>query len=502
VAKSKGLSKSRLTASLQCQRRLWLAAYKPDLAEVSADDKRVYGIGHDVGDLARTLYGPGTLLEVTDGDFRPALARTRELIKSGEGLPIFEATFQHDGLLVRLDVLRQSKGGLELIEVKSSTQAKDYQVQDAAIQAWVVRKAGYRVKRVVLAVVDMGFVYKGDGDYRGLLKEIDITKQVRPLQRQVGKWVEAARKTLADGEPQREIGPHCEKPFGCPFYSHCEAPRPKYPVTILPHGGKRMWQLRADGYRDLREVPEERLTNAKHLRVWRASRSGEAEVGDGLREHLKALKYPRYYVDFEAVWPAIPYWAGTSPYEQVPFQWSCHREDEPRRGAAPCHPERSERSLVHSEFLATGTDMPARAFVESLIATVGTRGPVITYADYERKVLTSLAKRFKDLRKPIEAIIDRIEDLLVPMREHYYHPDMMGSWSIKSVLPTLSDLSYKDVGIVQDGGAATEAFAEMLRPKCTEARRKELRRALLDYCRLDTMAMVRVVSCISTESVA
>jgi hypothetical protein len=484
---TRGLSKSRLTASLQCQRRLWLAAYKPELADVSDMTARVYGIGHDVGDLARQLYGPGTLIEAAGGDFGPALARTRELIESGEGFPLFEATFQHDGLLVRLDVLRQGKDGLELVEVKSSTDSKDHQVVDAAIQLWVMRQAGYRVKRVLLAVVNTDFVYKGEGDYRGFLREVDVTKDVNPLQRKIAKWIEDARTTLANGEPQRDIGPHCNEPFECPFYARCEGPRPQYPVTILPHDRKKKWELRAEGLRDLRQVPEERLTSANHLRVWRTSRSGEAEVGAELREHLKSLKYPRYYVDFEALWLAIPHWSGTRPYEHVPFQWSCHREDR------PCHPERSEgSSLVHSEFLAPGTELPARAFAESLLEAVGTRGPVITYADYERKVLTALAKRFKDLRTDLHAVIDRIEDLLPPMRKHYYHPAMMGSWSLKSVLPTLSELSYADVGIVQDGGAATEAFAEMLRPGCTQARREELRSALLDYCKLDTLATARI----------
>lgn len=481
----RGLSKSRLVASLQCQRRLWLAAYKPELAQVSEGTERVFGIGHEVGDLARAVYGPGTLIEVENDDFRPALARTHELLKGEEGFPLFEATFQHDGLLVRLDVLRRGRAGLELVEVKSSTEVKDYQVTDAAIQAWVMEQAGHPVKRVLLAVVDKTFVYKGAGDYQGFFREVDITDQVRPLQKQVGKWMEQARVTLANGEPQRDIGPHCNDPFECPFYARCEGPRPKYPVTSLPHDTRgKKWKLRADGYRDLREVPEELLTGKKHRRVWRTCQTGTAEIDVELSRHLRALKYPRYYVDFEALWLAIPHWGETSPYEHVPYQWSCHRDD-------------GDGQLEHSEFLATGSEMPARAFAESLLAAVGKRGPILTYHDYEEKVLLALAKRFKDLGEDLLAVVDRIEDLLPPMRKHYYHPAMQGSWSIKSVLPTLSELSYEDVGLVRDGGQAMLAFAEMLRPGCGEGRRQELRRALLDYCRLDTMAMVRLVAALA-----
>jgi hypothetical protein len=336
--------------------------------------------------------------------------------------------------------------------------------------------------------VDKDFTYAGEGDYAGLLREIDITREIAPIQRKVGQWIAEARATLAGEQPKRDIGPHCKDPNPCPFQSHCEGPKTRYPVTILPADtrGKR-WKLREEGYRDLREVPQEKLTGARHLRVWRACQSGEPEVGDALRTHLKNLAYPRYYVDFEALWVAIPVWAGTRPYEHVPFQWSCHRED---RGG----------ELTHTEYLASGGGFPAREFVEALLATVGSRGPVITWADYERKVLAALARRYKDLRKPLAAVIARIEDLLPPMRAHYYHPAQLGSWSIKAVLPTLSALSYGQVGIVQDGGAATEAFAEMLRTECSEARRGELRTGLLEYCKLDTLAMVSITQNLGAQA--
>jgi hypothetical protein len=477
----RGLSKSKLIASLQCQRRLWLSAYRPEVATVDAGAERVFGIGHAIGALAHQIYGAGALIQAPDRDFGPALAETKERVKAGS-FPLYEATFQHDGLLARVDVLRKGPRGLDVVEVKSSTSVKDPQVPDATIQAWVMSRAGYRPKRVSLALVDTTFEYPGGGDYRGLLREENVTREVRPLMRKVGGWVEDARATLAGEEPKRDIGPHCSTPYPCEFIEHCRGPQTKYPVTILPRGGKKMWALHADGFRDLREVPEGRLTGDTHLRVWRATRSGEAEVSDQLRKDLRKLGYPRYYVDFETLWLPIPHWAGTRPYEQVPFQWSCHREDR-------------DGNLAHAEFLADGRDLPAAAFIDALLKAVGTNGPIITYGDFEKKVLNAVANRFKHLKPYIHAAIERIVDLLPLMRAHYYHPAMMGSWSLKEVLPTVCpELSYERLGEVRDGGGATEAFAETLKPECPDERRAQLRKDLLEYCKLDTLAMVRMVA--------
>ena len=71
---------------------------------------------------------------------------------------------------------------------------------------------------------------------------------------------------------------------------------------------------------------------------------------------------------------------------------------------------------------------------------------------------------------------------------------MKGSWSIKNVLPTVApDLSYQDLDEIQDGMAASKAYLEAINPATPEARRAELKQELLDYCRLDTEAMVRLV---------
>jgi len=208
--------------------------------------------------------------------------------------------------------------------------------------------------------------------------------------------------------------------------------------------------------------------------------TGRHELGQGAQAQLRQLGYPRYYLDFETLNPAIPLWPSTRPYQAIPFQWSCHVETRPGE-------------IGHHEFLATGTGDPRRAFAESLVAALGQTGPIFVYdASTERGHMQHLALRYADLAPALKAAIARIVDLLPIAREHYYHPDMMGKWSIKNVLPTIArELAYDGLE-VGDGTQAMLVFSELLDPTLAPERRAKLRQDLLRYCERDSMAMVKL----------
>jgi len=245
-------------------------------------------------------------------------------------------------------------------------------------------------------------------------------------------------------------------------------------------GKKVARELIDEGYDDLRDVPEGRLENPLHQKIWRACKTGKAELDKAAAEILRALPYPRYYLDFESINAAIPVWPDTRPYQQIVFQWSCHVESR-------------DGSIRHDECLADGKTDPRREVAETMIKTLRKRGPVMVYNQaFEKGRIRDMAERFPDLRDSLLAINDRIFDLLPIARNCYYHPEMMGSFSIKDVLPTIApELDYHDME-VGDGGMAMEAFAEMLQPDISRERRAQLRDALLAYCKLDTLAMVKI----------
>jgi len=201
----------------------------------------------------------------------------------------------------------------------------------------------------------------------------------------------------------------------------------------------------------------------------------------GARDFVEELAYPRFYLDFETVGPAIPLWADTHPYQTLPFQWSCHIERVP--GA-----------MEHAEFLDLSGEPPMRALARQLITGLEAEGPVLMYTDYERRVIQQLAKMFPDLASALQEIEKRLVDLHPITRANYYHPDMLGSWSIKVVLPTIApDMDYTKLEGIAEGTAASSAYLEAIQPETTAQRKELIRQDLLRYCKHDTEAMVRLV---------
>lgn len=474
----RGLSKSKIISGLQCPKRLYLEVYQPDAADLS-ESAVAFATGHELGDLARTLYPGGVLVE-HNTDLAAAIEETQRHLSSKNPPTIFEGTFSHQGVLVRTDILSKGPGGLCVTEVKASTSVKDYHLVDCAIQAWVIQQAGHKVERIHLAHVNRDFVYPGGGQYRGILNYVDLTEDALARDAEVTEWVKTLKDVLAGSMPDIEVGDQCSQPFPCPFQAHCWPPQPKYPVTALPGKGKIIQELLADGIEDIRDIPEGRLSRAEHERVRRVTVAGTEELKAGAEEILAALPFPRYYLDFETIGMVVPRWVGTRPYEQLPFQWSCHIEYE-------------NGEIDHVEFLDTSGEPPMRRLAEELIKALGELGPVFTYTNFENGVISGLAKMFPDLTPKLERILDRLFDLHPLVKKHYYHPDMLGSWSIKAVLPAIApDLSYQELHEVQDGIAAGMAYLEALNPQTSEVRRAELIRSMLDYCKLDTLAMIRV----------
>ena len=310
-----------------------------------------------------------------------------------------------------------------------------------------------------LAHIDNGFVYPGGGDYQGLFAIEDISDQVRARLPEVPDWVAQCRAALAGACPSREVGPHCHDPFGCPFLDYCTPPQPDYPVTLLPYGGGVAAELIAEGILDVRDIPEGRLSNSRHERIRAITVRGEAEVHPELVALLNSQPFPRAYLDFETVQFAVPIWAGTRPYEQLPFQWSCHIE-------------RADGQVDHREFSARAATTPCAPSPSPCCAPSATEGPVLIYSAFERTILRGLQRRFPDLADALGAIIDRLVDLLPPMRRGYYHPDQHGSWSIKAVAPLIApDVRYEDLDEVQEGGAAQTAYLELIDPSTSQERK-------------------------------
>ena len=319
----------------------------------------------------------------------------------------------------------------------------------------------------------------------GLFYHQDITAEVAELQSQVPEWVARFQKVLAGDQPDIATGDHCNNPYSCPFIAHCEPPKTKYPVECLPYGGKVVAQLLADGITDIRDIPAGRL-NRQHERVRRVTVTGKPELNPGVRKKLTKHSCPRFYLDFETVSLAVPIWKDTNPYNILPFQWSCHIETAPGE-------------FTHKDYLDDSGDAPMFPFIESLLDVLGDDGAIFVYSPFEKTRLNQLVLRFPKLQERIENVIARLVDLWPLTTDHYYHPDMRGSWSLKKVLPTIApDMDYGDLGEVQDGNAAGQAYQEIINADTKPQRRQTLINDLREYCKRDTEALVVLVQFLST----
>ena len=474
------LSKSRLISAWQCAKRLHLQKHHPELGEVSPRTESLFETGHAVGAVAQACYGTPDSVEI-DFDFRTMVAKTWRLINGGADFPIFEATFRHENVLVRADVLIPEADGWRVVEVKASTSVKDYHKLDCAIQLWVMRESGLPVTRIALAHIDNQFVYPGGGDYDDLLIEHDLTGEAEALKQSVVDLVHEARQAVAGPMPDVAVGAHCTRPYECQFMNHCWPTDTDYPVTGLKGGMAKLGEYVARGWHDIRDVDADAITAPTQRRIHRVTVSGAPEILDGAGEVLRALEYPRYYLDFETIGPAVPIWPGTGPYASIPVQWSCHIEESPGE-------------YRHEDFLDLSGEPPMRALAERLIDCLGDSGPVLMYTDYEARVIRGLMALFPDLEGPLSGIVERLFDLHPVVRDHYYHPEMLGSWSIKAVLPTIAPgMNYAALQGVNEGLAASDGFLEAIHPDTTPDRKAELEEQLLRYCRFDTEAMVEIV---------
>jgi hypothetical protein len=482
------LSKSKYMAGRQCEKRLWLEVHRPDLIEWDDAQTARLAKGTAFGELARELLGPGVLVDFGP-DMPAAVARTSELIqKSKPPRHVFEATMSHRNVLVRVDALRRKGAAFEVIEVKSSGSVKEPYLDDCAVQTWVARGAGIDTRRTWVALADSQFVYVEEGNYEGLLKLQDVSAEVEARQADVPRLVRRFQEVLREDEPDICTGPHCRKPYECPFIAHCQAqeePGPDYPLELWARSPALVQRLADAGFEDLRDVPLDLVPKGKYQRMLKGIRRGKAIVAPELRRQLAELPYPRRYLDFEAIDFIVPRWLGTRPFEHIPFQWSCHVE-------------KAAGDVVARGFLDISGDDPRRQLAVALIKTCGKRGPILVYGRYESQCLASLSRHLPDLAGALDAIGARLVDLLPLMQNHYYHPEMGKSWSLKSVLPTVvSSLDYGDLGDVADGVAAQDAYIEAIDAATTPARRRELKSALKRYCERDTWGLVEMVRVLS-----
>lgn len=437
------LSKSTFIYGCQCPKRLWLHKFKPnERDEMDEAQSAIFQSGTDVGMLARDLFPDGVdASPETPYLYQQSVADTARYISEGHTI-IYEAAFQYNGVMAAMDILVQQNGKWYAFEVKGTLDVKEQHQLDAALQYYVITNAGLPLEDISILHLNREYVRHGDLDVQQLFTSTSVLEKVISLQPLIQlKETELKNVLQLKDEPDVVPGNQCSKPYPCDFIGYCS--------------------------KDLQE--EENIEEEFHF--------NREEIG----RFLTNIIYPISFMDFETWMAAVPEQDGHWPYRQIPFQYSLHIK------------HYFDEEIKHLFFLADGPHSPQLQFALELISAVPKHGSVIVYnKTFENMILNQLKEEFEELAPAIKNIQERMVDLMSPFRKHYRTPMMQGSYSIKYVLPALvPELSYAELAI-GNGGTASAAFYN-LKYETDAAAIETTRTALLEYCKLDTWAMVKLL---------
>ena len=479
------LSKSRYIIGLQCHKSLWLYKNRQDLRDTpNQQSESKFNTSYQVGDLAKELFPNGIEIEFDNSNFNGMVEKTKGLIADGVEV-IYEAAFSENGIFVMADILVKNSTMWDAYEVKSSTHVKSVYIEDASIQWYVLSKA-INLNRAYIVHINNKYVRDGELDVKELFATADITDIVLEKQEVIEPQSLEMQEMLKSEMPDIDIGEHCSKPYGCDFSSHCWKHIPKEnSVFELSYAMGKQWKLYYQGVLHIDDIPKDFHLGANASLQIQHHKSQEIKIDkDEIKSFLDTIDYPINFFDFETFQNAIPRFDNQRAYMQMPFQYSLHILHE-------------DGTLEHKEFLGDENSDPRRPLCEQMLKDITPIGSIVAFnQSFEKAQIKGLALTSKDISDELLALNERFIDLAHPFQyKHYYHPKFKGKYSIKVVLPTLfpndDELDYKKLGSIQNGGDAMDTFANLHLLK-DKSKLAEIKRDLLSYCRLDTLAMVQI----------
>ena len=480
------LSKSRYTQGITCEKKLWLSCYKPEEAEDLGNDS-VLENGNKIGDLARHLFGDNYILIDFDKGIQSMLDETKKYLKEKPNI-ICEASFNYDGNFCSVDVLKNDKDGVEIYEVKSSTEISDIYIHDISYQTWVLKKCGLKVKKSFIVYVNNHYVKNGELNINKFFNIEDVTNLI-DLNKVENNIKDLKEVLNSKDEPNIDLSISCHKPYDCPFFKYCIKKLPSPNVFDLG------WNVRFDKkiemykrgnitYKDI--INKEEVNDKAIEQIKFELENNKPKINkNNIKKLLNTFKYPLYFLDFESYQSSIPTIDGTRPYQQICFQYSLHYYLE----------ENGE--LFHKEYLCDDYEgNPMYGLCRQLCEDIPMNSCVLVYNQtFEKARLREMAELFPEFREHLLNIRDNIIDLMIPFsNQDYYVKDMGGSYSIKKVLralfPNDPSLDYHNLEQVHKGDEASNSY--LLLPTLSYEEQKTLRKNMLKYCELDTYAMVKI----------
>lgn len=475
------ITKKQFLAAVACPVRGWLLRHAPAQGPLGPAEELRVEEGLEIHHRARKLFPEGIMVT---GDNETCVRRTQELLSKAATEVTFEGTFVHEVFVAKADILIRRASGWKLLEVKSDVNDNEELIDDLSYTTFAALKAGLPLSSCCLLLVNRA--YRLGMSTENLLTEIDHTKEALARAAEFEEVSDEIAKALTGNmKPPEELRWECK---GCEFFRECVGHGIEHHIFTLPRiSHTRFCQLRDMGVDSIEDIPADFKLTELQSRVRQAVKTGVTCIDvEGLRCALRSIRYPAHYLDFETVQTCVPLYKDIAPYEQLVTQYSLHICDE------------QGEVLEHREFLADPLRDCRRTLAENLLQDCGRKGSIVVYTAFEKTIITGLARSFPDLGDDLDGLIRRLYDLCDVLREYLYHPEFHGSFSIKQVLPAVAPFMTYGGMAVENGLDASAMFAFMARGRYRGRQAKKVRRDMLEYCRMDTLAMVTVVDVLRT----
>ena len=501
------ISKSGFTgANNTCNKHAWLDAHMPDQKK-PVDDfaQSLFDNGHLIGELAKEYFAVDVDVTVNKEDGTPNMAEmlreTEKHMKLGTRV-LAEASFSYNGCFCSVDILvRNADGTYDMYEVKSSKRKEpkkknplgvaDKYILDAAYQRYVLENYGVPLRRVCVVMLNPNYVRGKTLDLSQYFVTIDVTAETSAKQAEVAAKIAELRPVVAaSNEPVSVI---CTKCNDCEYFGYCgrNIPTPS-PFDIKGLLFDKKCQCYNEGV-SFFDVPKRFPVGVFGQRqIAYYNRPNDAYIDKAaIRAFLDGLIFPLYSLDFETFQAVVPEHEGMRPKEAVPFQYSLHIMKKPDGDYTEGSPDLEER-----HFLDMSGGDPRRAIAESLVQNIPYGACVVAWSkSVESGIVERLAKAFPDLKDHLMSYT--YEDPSRVFADGSYYVAAMGRrYSIKYVAPALypndPGMNYQNLeGNIKNGGQAMTAIhmSKSMTPEEVE----RLRQSLLEYCALDTMAVVKIL---------
>lgn len=471
----KSINKNLFLKTLECPVYAWHLYRGLVPKDISLRDDFLVMEAGNIHNMAKMLFKDGVQV---CGKLEEVLQQTKELINDKNVKTIFEPVFEYDGFVAKADILsRTENGSWEIIEVKSGNKWKHKYISDIAYVSMIATKTIPSISKATLYLLSKDFRLGKSIDE--MFAKVNCSFDVFMLVEEYSKKISYSKEILlADSPKEKKLKIPCKN---CALFKECTGKDIEYHIFDLPRLSQLVFEKLAENkIYEIKDIPTDTELTQMQKVVKDCVINDKIFVGPNLKNELDKIAFPAYYLDFESVMTIYPLYNNIAPHSQILTQYSIHKCD------------KVDSITDHFEYIADHTQDCRKIIAKNLVEILGTTGSIVTYSSFEKHIIEKLILICPELMEQLKAITNRIVDMEEILRLNYYDKRFHGRTSIKKVLPVMiPEMNYNELEI-GEGGVALSAFAYMAMGLYDEEKVKETKKNLLKYCKLDTLALVKM----------